>query len=391
MSCRQRCAALLCCLLLAACASTAPTRSTTTKAAPAPVAEPVPAAQPASQPTTSPTPSTATPNEAPQHGLERLAANLGDPQCQPGRVVNRWITRYQQQPQRWENLWRDKLPLLHWVQARVAEAGLPAEFALIPMVESHFRPDARNGSNVGMWQLSSITARDLGLGIDARRDERLDPIPATETAIVLLQRLMDRFGDWRLAAMAYNAGEYRVARALKAMPDGAQPSAAAHQPPGLANTTYEYMAKLEALSCLIAEPTRYDLTLPEDDTNGLEVVEVPDVFRSLTRLSSITGIDEDSASQLNPASRRYRIDHQHRRLLLKAGDAERLRSWSAALASGAIAEIKPEEAVTHVVARGDSLWTIARRHRLSTREIQSWNGLPDGAVLHPGQILRLEP
>ena len=259
------------------------------------------------------------------------------------------------------------------------------------MVESHFRPDARNGSNVGMWQLSSITARDLGLSTDTKRDERLDPIPATETAIVLLQRLMDRFGDWRLAAMAYNAGEYRIARALKGMPDDAQPSAAEHQPPGLANTTYEYMAKLEALSCLIAEPTRFGLTLPEDDAGRLEVVEVPDVFRSLARLSSLTGIDEDRAGQLNPASRRFRIDQRHRRLLLPGSDAARLRDWSGALATGAIPPVKPEEAVTHVVAPGDSLWAIARRHRLSTREIQSWNHLPDGAVLHPGQILRLEP
>src|SRR5690606_7881750 len=195
--------------------------------------------------------------------------------------------------------------------------------ALIPMVESHYRLEARNGSNAGMWQLSSITAKDLGLIIDARRDERLDPIPATETAIVLLQRLMDRFGDWRPAAMAYNAGEYRIARALRSMPDDAQPSAAAHQPPGLSNTTYEYLAKLEALSCLVANPARWGLSLPDDDDRRLEVTVIPAVFRSLQRLASITGIDEAGAAALNPASRRYRIDASHRSLLLSAADARR--------------------------------------------------------------------
>ena len=398
MSRKLRIAGLLSCLLLAACATSTGTRTT-----PGEIAQPQPedavehapsaetAVEAAARPATGHAMPIPPPDAEPRHGLERLAGNLDDPQCRPGRVVDRWISRYQQRPDRWDSLWRGRLPLLHWVQERVAEAGLPGEFALIPMVESHYRLEARNGSNAGMWQLSSITAKDLGLIIDARRDERLDPIPATETAIVLLQRLMDRFGDWRLAAMAYNAGEYRIARALRSMPDDAQPSAAAHQPPGLSNTTYEYLAKLEALSCLVANPARWGLSLPDDDDSRLEVTVIPDVFRSLQRLASITGIDEAGAAALNPASRRYRIDASHRSLLLSAADARRLRAWSDALAAGSIEPVKPEEAVTHIVARGDSLWAIARRHRLSTREIQSWNRLPDAAVLHPGQVLRLEP
>ena len=393
---RLRFAVLLPCVLLAACATGNSVRPTVADAPGAEVvAEPSPApavenAAPAEAP--APAPET-TPVVALEdmHGLQRLAGSLDDPQCRRGRVVDRWISRYQQRPDRWDSLWRDKLPLLHWVQARIAEAGLPGEFALIPMVESHFRPDARNGSNAGMWQLSAITARGLGLGVDARRDERLDPIPATETAIILLQRLMERFGDWRLAAMAYNAGEYRVAKALESMPADAQPSAAAHQPPGLSNTTYEYMAKLEALGCLVSGPEHWGLSLPTDDEQPLLATSIPDVFRSVGRLASVTGINEASATALNPSSQRYRIDPRLRRLLLPAADSNRVQAWNEAVASGAITPIKPEEAVTHVVASGDSLWTIARRHRLSTREIQSWNALPDGAVLHPGQILRLEP
>ncbi|MEZ5485094.1 MAG: lytic transglycosylase domain-containing protein, partial [Lysobacteraceae bacterium] len=344
---RQRIlAGLLPCLLMVACTTTTPTRHAATMPADPPAIDGEQAAVETEAPaaaTSTPRPLAAEPlpdSEAsgpPSHGLDRLAGNLHDPECRSGRVVDRWISRYQERPQRWDSLWRDKLPLLHWVQARVAEAGLPAEFALIPMVESHFRPEARNGSNVGMWQLSSITARDLGLSVDKGRDERLDPIPATQTAIVLLERLMDRFGDWRLAAMAYNAGEYRIARALKSMPDGAQPSAAAHQPPGLSNTTYEYMAKLEAISCLVAEPTRWGLALPKDADSELVVTRIPDVFRSLGRLSSVTGINEEHAGKLNPASQRYRIDVRRRTLLLPEADALRIQAWSAGVANGTIA------------------------------------------------------
>ncbi|MCB1561621.1 MAG: transglycosylase SLT domain-containing protein [Xanthomonadales bacterium] len=390
-------AGLLSSLFLAACATTTPTRqaATPTASPPASVIDTqagAPAIAIDAPPGLAPEPqSKAEPAKTPLRGLDRLANNLHDPECRAGRVVNRWISRYQERPQRWDSLWRNKLPQLHWVQLQVAAAGLPAEFALIPMVESHFRPDARNGSNVGMWQLSRITATELGLRVDQGRDERLDPIPATESAVVLLSRLMDRFGDWRLAAMAYNAGEYRIARALKSMPDGAQPSAAAHQPPGLSNTTYEYVAKLEAISCLVADPTRWGLALPADDVNELVATTIPDVFRSLGRLSRITGINEKDAGKLNPASQRYRINASQRMLLLPEADSHRIRAWREGVASGAVAAIKPEDAITHVVSRGESLWIIARRHRLRTRDIQSWNRIPDGALLHPGQVLRLEP
>jgi membrane-bound lytic murein transglycosylase D len=45
----------------------------------------------------------------------------------------------------------------------------------------------------------------------------------------------------------------------------------------------------------------------------------------------------------------------------------------------------------YVVRSGDSLWTIARRYRLSTDELARWNGIDKGATLYPGQTLRLSP
>lgn len=42
-----------------------------------------------------------------------------------------------------------------------------------------------------------------------------------------------------------------------------------------------------------------------------------------------------------------------------------------------------------VVRRGDSLWTIARRHGMSVRKLAALNGLSHDEVLHPGERLRL--
>lgn len=43
----------------------------------------------------------------------------------------------------------------------------------------------------------------------------------------------------------------------------------------------------------------------------------------------------------------------------------------------------------YTVRRGDSLWTIARRHQVSMRELMRWNGLSESSVLRPGQTLTI--
>lgn len=43
--------------------------------------------------------------------------------------------------------------------------------------------------------------------------------------------------------------------------------------------------------------------------------------------------------------------------------------------------------VTHEVARGDTLWDVARAHDVDVRRLASWNGMAPGDPLHPGDRL----
>ena len=68
---------------------------------------------------------------------------------------------------------------------------------------------------------------------------------------------------------------------------------------------------------------------------------------------------------------------QELRVPTKAGSSVRVASASSAPSY-------------HQVRTGESLWTIARRYDVSTRELRAWNGLNGRSVIHPGQKLKVE-
>jgi membrane-bound lytic murein transglycosylase D len=106
------------------------------------------------------------------------------------------------------------------MRARFAAAGMPDALALLPILESGFRPLALEptGRARGLWQFEAATARDLGLVVSPARDDRVHPERSTEAAIRLLARHWSHFGDWPLAIAAYNAGGQRVDRAVAQHP-----------------------------------------------------------------------------------------------------------------------------------------------------------------------------
>jgi membrane-bound lytic murein transglycosylase D len=100
---------------------------------------------------------------------------------------------------------------------------LPPDLAYIPLVESALlRNQASAAGAAGPWQLTTGTARALGLRVEGGVDERLDLRKATRAGCRYLRNLILDFGagsSVMLALAAYNLGPTRVKQAITKVED----------------------------------------------------------------------------------------------------------------------------------------------------------------------------
>jgi membrane-bound lytic murein transglycosylase D len=430
-----RLGAVLVATALATACGSAPTRRAPSAAvvevAPAPEA-PIRAPEPRRE--TPPAERAAATETTPRDVWERVREGLGFTECHDDDRVAAEIRRYLAGG-RFARMLEPMLPRLEFVLREVERRRLPTEFALLPIVESHYQPiGGRHGGPAGPWQLMPTTARAQGLAIGKTYDARLDLGASTHAALDLVERLADRFGgDWHAVVKAYNAGEFRVRRARAS----GDPEVWRRR---LSATTLTHHARLVALACIVREPSRFGLDLPAmapGERLAAHRVEAALDFdlaaaaAGLARrdlLADNAGFHGEQAPAgsylLVPAGRIERFEtliaavpkdlrgHWTRR------DAER-GDWPAlASATGVAAEAlatlnasaldapvpasvlmpgpAPRDAPAaaadervYVVRGGDSPWRIARRLRIRLADLLAINGLDRSAVLHPGQRLRI--
>ncbi|ALN90667.1 lytic transglycosylase domain-containing protein [Lysobacter gummosus] len=377
---------------------------------------------------------------------QRFRDGLADKTCEPG-VSSRWRQHFATAPKRLAAKDDDLLPLFGYVVDALREASLPTEYALIPFVESGYRPGARSASGpAGLWQMIAMTARNHRVPMREGYDGRLSPVESTQAAVRYLKTLHGMFGgDWRLTVMAYNAGEYRVLNAVKR---GGQSIAATRHDDltGLSDITTAYVRKLHALSCLMeqADDRAEWLNALDRPVPRLAAVTVPAEIDSIGEWAARTDQDSAQLLRLNPVfdnGRIVRPGGQRAPLLAVAASAIGTPGSGASglsLAGGELfpsaaagsdanvgakvfsTTLAPSEAAStsasaeapddtdsdgkktkagkhvaaaprrHTVGRGENAWTIAKRYGVRAADLLKLNGLNAKTVLKPGQALLID-
>lgn len=242
---------------------------------------------------------------------------LADKTCDPG-ASQRWKQHFANAPKRFASRGDDALPLFGYVVDALREAHLPTEYALIPFIESGYKPAARSPAGpAGLWQMIARTARHHRVTIRAGYDGRLSPVDSTRAAVRYLKTLHGMFGgNWQLVVMAYNAGEHRILGAVRRSGRKAS-SAAPDALKGIPDITRAYPRKLHALSCLLdqADNRQGWRDAMDREVPHLAEVALPDDATDLRGWARGTGRDPDLLARLNPAHAAGPLGAAERRIL----------------------------------------------------------------------------
>ena len=320
----------------------------------------------------------------------------------------------------------------------LAEENLPRDFLYLAMIESGFNPRAYSRARaVGLWQFMAATGRLEGLKQSHWIDERRDPVKSTRAAARHLQRLYLHFGDWRLAAAAYNSGLGRVSRAIEHA--GTRDFWELELPSETANYVPLFMAAV----IINKDPQAFGFDLKMDDPVTYSEVKLTTPVRlkaaakcSRCSLAELKELNPELRRAITPlrrgasyrlrvpvgAGRRFsacydKLPHSERfawnKYVIQGNDNISSIAASFGVTTRLIAEANdlrnpdrifvgqvlhipmaggliktPGTSEPYSVRTGDSLSRIAQRHGVALKDLRSWNNL-SGDVIHPGQRLRV--
>jgi membrane-bound lytic murein transglycosylase D len=260
---------------------------------------------------------------------------------------------------------------LYYIVGQLEQRKMPAELALLPVIESAFEPYAYSRARAaGIWQFISDTGRRFGLKQDWWYDGRRDPVEATRAALDYLQALHDEFdGDWLLAIAADNCGELTVSRAIQRNQRLGKPTDFWHLK--LPTETRGYVPELLAMRRLVANPERYGLEFSRIPNEPYFVAIATGGQIDLKVVADVAGVSVEDLYELNPAFHRWATDPTGPyRLLVPVDAAEGLQDT--------VLHLTPEQRMRvdhYTVRRGDSIATIARRYVTKPDVIRELNDL----------------
>jgi membrane-bound lytic murein transglycosylase D len=301
--------------------------------------------------------------------------------------VAREIKLFQQQERRFFiESYRRSGKFRPYIVEEIRKAGLPEELSWLPLIESGFKTKALSKARaLGLWQFIASTGYRFDLRRDRWVDERMDPERSTQAAIAYLKALHDLFGDWTTVLAAYNCGEGNVLRVIRQqhvnyLDDFWDLYSR------LPLETARYVPRFLAALHIIKHPEAYGfIDLQLDQPLRHEKVEVKRQLR-LKDVARVVNVPLASLEELNP-SLRYKATPNYAFSLKVPPDKgaallaslEQIPTWQ-----------PPKRSyVVHRVRFGETLSEIARKYRVSVRQIVHTNNLRSASRIRTGQRLRI--
>ena len=261
--------------------------------------------------------------------------------------------------------------------------SLPAEIALLPIIESGFDPFAySSGRASGAWQFIPSTGRGFNLKQNWWYDGRRDIVASTEAAHAYLLQLHKMFdGDWLLAIASYNGGQGTVLKAIKRNKKAGKPTD--FWSLDLPKETMNYVPKLLAVARLIGEQAGTDALNSIANEVYFKSVDVGSQI-DLAQAAEMANITTDEMYRLNPAFNQWATDPQGpHNLLIPVAHLDTFKTSLLSLPSS-----KRVAWERYKIVPGDSLLRLAHRYQVSVDLLRTINNLDDN-IIRAGKTLMI--
>ncbi|MDP6340259.1 MAG: LysM peptidoglycan-binding domain-containing protein [Candidatus Marinimicrobia bacterium] len=296
------------------------------------------------------------------------------------KKVDQYIHYFQTKGRRQFEIWLDRLdvygPMINHI---LNDCNLPPELVFLAMIESGLNPKAYSKAAAnGMWQFIYSTGKLYGLERNWYVDERRDPEKATRAACAYLTDLYDEFDNWYLALSAYNAGEGRIRRATRL-----HQTSDFWQLHSLPRETRNYIPYFLAAAIIAKNPENYGFYVKEKKQLPFDY-DIVTIEKSadLTVLARSAEITFKSLQTLNPELRQSATPTESYALKIPKGKKDIFMYNYNALPEN---ERFAPQFITHKVRNGESLWTIAKKYRVSVHDLAAVNKIRNRSMIRIGQ------
>jgi membrane-bound lytic murein transglycosylase D len=265
---------------------------------------------------------------------------------------------------------------------------IPLELKYLAMVESALNPTA--GSHMGakgLWQFMYGTGKVYNLKVTSLVDDRFDPYKSTEAACQHMLDLYNIYEDWFLVLAAYNAGAGNVNRAIRRA-GGVKNYWAIW--PYLPRETRGYVPAFIAVNYVMKYATEHNIypVHPGMMMHGTDTVTVREIL-SFEQLNEKLNIPIGDLRFFNPQFKRdiipasndnpyiIRIPSEYvGPFLNNEQEIYAFKTKKGIEKETLIEEVKKvSDQNVHIVKKGENLGLIAKKHRVSVKQLQTWNNL----------------
>ena len=136
--------------------------------------------------------------------------------------------------------------------------NLPEDFKYLAMIESELTNAVSPSKAVGFWQFLEGTGKEFGLEIYKEVDMRYNQELETQAACDFLNSLHRRFGNWTLAAAAFNCGGGRISKTIE------EQQVTSYYDMALPAETERYIYRILAFKLITENPAKYGFHISDE-------------------------------------------------------------------------------------------------------------------------------